>query len=312
MIKVVVTGVNGFVGPHLVNELVNNNCRVIGIGIEKNPLKELKENLEEYVSVNMIEEWPYVKDVDVIIHLAGLSSVGPSYDNPQKYINGNTAMVINMAEYYLKQVKRPRIIIISSGAIYDNHQPMPINEKAGFGFTSPYSVSKAAVENLSSYYCRRGLEIIVARPFNHTGPGQGLGFLVPDLYNRVNKLCNNEKEIVIGNLQTRRDYTDVRDVVRAYVLLATLKHPAHSIYNICSGVSISGNEVLSIIKKELHREDIKTRIDKSLIRPTDILEIIGDNSIIKQDTGWAPNYDISESIQDFVVRKERDLRCFEK
>lgn len=301
MKKALVTGVNGFVGPYLVEELVANNYSVIGIGIEDTPSKEIEEKLEKYLKVNLIEEWPDIEFVDVVIHLAGLSSVGPSYENPQMYINGNTGMLINMAEYYLNQKDKPRIIVISSGAIYDNNQTMPITEKSRLGYTSPYSVSKIAVENLTFYYRGRGLELIIARPFNHIGPRQGKGFLIPDICDRIAELGDNRKDILVGNLNTKRDYTDVRDVVHAYVLLASSNKLKHSIYNICSGTSISGIEILDYIKKELSREDIKTKIDQSLVRPTDILEIIGDNSNLKQDTGWKTRYNISDSIHDFLL-----------
>ncbi|BBM16966.1 GDP-mannose 4,6-dehydratase [Enterococcus avium] len=301
MKKALVTGVNGFVGAHLINELVASNYSVIGVGLEQTPQYNVKDKIDTYLSVNLIDTWPDISEVDIVIHLAGFSSVGPSYDEPQLYINGNTAMVINMAELYLKQERKPRIIVISSGAIYDNSQSIPINESGRIGFTSPYAVSKVAVENLSSYYRERGLDIIIARPFNHVGPGQNGGFLIPDLYKRIKTLNCNNNRIFVGNLTTRRDYTDVRDVASAYVLLADSNHLNHTTYNICSGLSISGKEILDIIKKEVSREDVKTIVDQALIRPTDIHEIKGDSSRLVQDTGWVKKYNILESIHDFVI-----------
>lgn len=298
--KVIVTGVNGFVGPHLVKELRSNNFSVTGIGMDKEPTNILEGKLENYISIDLTKYWPSIKDVDLIIHLAGFSAVGPSFDAPQVYINGNTSMVINMAEYYLKQENSPRIIIISSGAIYDNNQPMPITEEACLGYTSPYAVSKVAVENLSMYYRKRGLDMVIARPFNHIGPGQKQGFLIPDLYKRIESLDENEHEILVGNLNTKRDYTDVRDIVRAYVLLCTTEKLNYSIYNICSGSSIGGIDILNFIKNEMLHKEINAVIDPSLVRPTDILDIRGDNHKIYHDTGWKPTYTIFETIHDFI------------
>jgi GDP-4-dehydro-6-deoxy-D-mannose reductase len=205
-------------------------------------------------------------------------------------------MVTNMCEYYLRQEYKPRIIIVSSGTVYDSNQPMPLSEDSAVSFNSPYSVSKVLNENQAEYYRKRGLDIIVTRPFNHIGPGQMKGFLLPDL---TESLMNYD-DITVGNLATKRDYTDVRDVVRAYRLLSITKNLDAATYNICSGKSIQGYEILDEIKSKLNKNHVNVSVDESKIRPTDPQDIYGDSSKLRADTGWEPVYNIKDTISDFI------------
>ncbi|AKM80576.1 TPA: hypothetical protein DDX46_00395 [Candidatus Saccharibacteria bacterium] len=302
--RVVVSGINGFVGHHLTQELRNNNIDVIGIGNDTSVSPSLKNIVNEYYSQDLVASWPETGDVDGVIHLAGLAAVGPSFEHPQRYINMNSAMVTNMAEYYVSRDKKPRLLIISSGAIYSPDQPMPISEEGNIGLGSPYAVSKVLTENQAAYYNGRGLDCVIARPFNHIGPGQGKGFILPDFYDRLSKTADSV--IKVGNINTKRDYTDVRDIVKAYaslILASTLKYPT---YNVCSGESLSGNEILDKLKTAMKKEFIQFKIDPALIRPTDILEIAGDSSRLRNELQWEPSYSIDQTIQDFVHSKENE------
>ncbi|MDR3190089.1 MAG: GDP-mannose 4,6-dehydratase [Lactobacillaceae bacterium] len=308
MAKIVVTGINGFVGFHLAQLLSSKGYDVIGIGIEAKMNANLTPFVSEYYVVDLVQNYPELPDVDGLIHLAGFSAVGPSYDNPQRYINGNTAMVTNIGEYYAKQAKKPRIVMISSGAIYDGEQPMPISETSEIGFGSPYAVSKVAVENQARYYNKRGLNIVVARPFNHIGPGQGKGFLLPDLYGRISELAAHEHEISVGNLATARDYTDVRDIVKAYVMLLEKPDMQHLVYNISSNISIKGTQILQTVLDALGRQDVQYQIDPTLVRPTDILQIQGSHQRLTGETGWEPSYDLATTINDFITYARQEVK----
>jgi GDP-4-dehydro-6-deoxy-D-mannose reductase len=299
--RVVITGVSGFVGYHLASELKSNDVSVIGVGYEEEAPAHLDDVIDEYISADLTQNWPGIESVDSIIHLAGFAAVGPSFDNPQKYINGNSSMVTHMCEYYLGQDKKPRVVIISSGAIYDADQSMPISETGRVGFNSPYAVSKILTENQAEYYRGRGLECVVLRPFNHIGPGQAEGFILPDLYKQLSE--NSEGKIMVGNLETRRDYTDVRDIVRAYGKMALAPNLKHGLYNVCSGRSLSGMEILNALKTCLNKENVVTEVDQSKIRPNDIMEIIGDSSRLQEELDWHPNISIGQTIQDFVDSK---------
>ena len=302
--RVVISGVNGFVGHHLSEELSSAGISVIGIGREDKPTQEVKPLLDEYYKIDLISSWPEIKNVKAVIHLAGLAAVGASYDNPQTYINANSAMVTNLCEYYAQQESKPRIILVSSGAIYDPEQSMPIAEDGKIGFASPYAVSKVLNENQAAYYRKRGLDCIVVRPFNHIGPGQGPGFILPDLYNRMSALSEGQHVISVGNLETRRDYTDVRDIVRAYTKIALSPTLQRDTYNICSGASFSGVEIFNELTKAMIIPDASYEVDKALLRPSDILEIVGDSSRLKDELGWHPEYLIEQTIADFVSHME--------
>lgn len=294
--KTVVTGINGFVGHHLAKELTENNVHVIGVGNDEELTEKNKSNVSRYIKADLVQDWPEIEDVNSIVHLAGLAAVGPSFDNPQLYIETNSSMVTNICEYYLKQKSRPRIIIVSSGTVYDANQTMPLTEDSELAFNSPYSVSKVLNENQAMYYRKRGLDIVIARPFNHIGPGQSKGFLIPDLAHEIKK----SSQITVGDLSTKRDYTDVRDVARAYRLLSIARKLGATTYNICSGHSVQGYEILDEIKHKLNKDDIDVLVDQSKIRPTDPKDIYGDFSRLKNDTGWHPKYSIKQTISDFI------------
>jgi GDP-4-dehydro-6-deoxy-D-mannose reductase len=298
--KVVVSGINGFVGEHLARELVNSGISVIGIGQDTEPNHNIANILHSYIQTNLIEQWPDIPGVKAVIHLAGLAAVGPSFDKPQLYINTNSAMVTNLCEYYLRQDQKPRIVIVSSGAIYSPQQPMPISEESKIDLASPYAVSKVLNENQAEYYRNRGLDCVIVRPFNHIGPGQTNGFILPDLYNKISSLAEGEDTISTGNVKTRRDYTDVRDIVSAYSKIALAPILKHHTYNICRGASVSGSEIFDKLKEALTSKDIKYKIDKSLVRPTDPKNIVGDSSRLETELGWKPKIDIQQTVIDFV------------
>lgn len=292
--RIVVTGINGFVGKHLALELHNSGHTVIGLGRESAPSSELDNFIDDYLCVDLTKGWPESLVADAVIHLAGLAAVGPSFEEPQMYIDVNSTMITHMAEHYLKQSKKPRLVVISSGAIYSPNQPMPLTESAAVGFSSPYAVSKVLVENQCAYYQNRGLDCVVVRPFNHIGPGQLEGFLVPDVINQIRE----GNGIQVGNITTRRDYTDVRDVARAYRMLATAEELNHSIYNVCSGASKSGEEIVKILKKLSGNPDVVVSVDKAKVRPTDAPEIYGSPTLLTQDTGWIPTIPLEQTLAD--------------
>jgi GDP-4-dehydro-6-deoxy-D-mannose reductase len=295
---VAVTGVNGFVGRHLAHELAAHGVAVVGIGHE--PGADLP-GMTEYVEADLTRGWPTLPTVDAIVHLAGLSAVGPSFAQPQRYIEQNSRMVTAMAESLIDAGARSRVLVISSGAVYEPHQELPLDEDARIGHSSPYVVSKLLVEAQAAYYRTRGLDVLVARPFNHVGPGQGPGFLVPDLAAGLRAFAATGEPCVIGDLDTRRDYTDVRDVVRAYRLLLQVADPQHGRFNVCSGVSRSGREVLELLTAAEGLEDVPVRVDPSRVRPGDPRDIRGDYKRLADATGWKPKVSLAASIGDFVT-----------
>lgn len=305
--RILVTGINGFVGKHLVRELHNQGIAVVGSASEK-ANAEIEGLLDEFVACNLtdlesVKQLP-LGDVSAVIHLAALSSQGMSFDQPQKFIADNSAMVINLFEatMALKLEKNPRFIMVSSGAVYESNQPMPLTEASSVTHGSPYAISKLLGEMLGDYYQKRGIDSIVVRPFNHTGPGQGPGFLLPEMVKQLSEL-GAEGTLKVGNIKTRRDYTDVRDVVKAYVALATMPEVKNHLYNVCSGVNRSGEEIIGMIAEALYGEGAKpnTEVDQSRIRPNDPAEIFGSAERLQSDAGWQVTIPFEQTVRDYVA-----------
>lgn len=289
--RLAITGVDGFVGRHVAATAAERGHEVVGIS--RSGGADVP-GVAEFVTGDLTNAWPRVPEVDAIIHLAGLAAVGPSFDEPLRYLDANVAMVVHLCDALLSEGSRARVVTASTGALYAPSDS-PIDESAAPSFSSPYAVSKAAVENMLTYYGGRGVDSVIARPFNHIGPGQGPGFLVPDLLGRLRDLPEGQP-LQVGNLDAERDYTDVRDVALAYLQLAEAPAPAHRLYNIASGKSRSGHEVLATICDALGRPVPPIEVTSS--RPVDVPRVVGDASRIRRDVGWEPRYSFAQSIAD--------------
>ncbi len=298
--NILITGASGFVGQHLTKELADHRYTLFGLGGHDLP-SSIASSFERYTNLDLLDakslEVLDFKNIDAVIHLAGLAAVGPSYDQPMRYINTNMGIELNLFEAALRQKAFPRFIIISSGSLYDTNSKLPLTEESRLLPNSPYAVSKLGQEQLATYYATRHFECIIARPFNHIGPGQGPGFIVPDLYRQVLEAKNTgSHKIMVGNLDARRDYTDVRDIVRAYRLLIENGRPGET-YNICSGKSISGHDILFGLMEATGTE-LTTKIDPAKLRPTDSPNIYGSFSKLANDTGWKPQISLLQTLRD--------------
>ena len=295
--RVVVTGINGFVGQHLARELAGHGHEVVGVGHEK---ATYVDGLADYLAHDLVTGWPAL-DADAVVHLAGLSAVGPSFEDPQRYLEQNSAMVTHLGEGLLRSRSSARVLVVSSGAVYDARQDLPLTEESRIGHGSPYVVSKLLVEHQAAYYVARGLDVVVVRPFNHIGPGQGPGFLVPDLYAAVRRAATTDGILRVGDLDTRRDYTDVRDVVRAYRLLLEADALEHRLFNVCSGRSRSGSEMLAVLAEAMNVGELTVEVDPTRIRPDDPREVVGSAERLSVAVGWEPEIDGTTSVRDFVA-----------
>lgn len=298
MKRVLVTGANGFVGNHLIDELNGAGYAVVGVG---GPVATsgTPTGIAEYIECNLTDP-AAVADIDFneimgVIHLAGLAAVGPSFDDPIGYINGNIGMQINLFEAAMAQNQHPKFVVISSGALYDPSASLPLTETSHVLPSSPYAVSKIGQEQMALYYGSRGFEVVNARPFNHIGPGQGLGFIVPDLTKQVVDIERGKaNKILVGNLEEKRDYTDVRDIARAYRLLLERGRSGET-YNICSGVSHSGQEILDLIL-EKSGSSWPVQQDPSRMRPSDTPNIYGSHKKLSHDTSWQPEIPLETTV----------------
>lgn len=308
MKNIMITGVNGFVGHHLARELKDRGNHVIGVGTQPEKATNLADYVDDYYSCDLTDAAAVatlpLEAVDSVVNLAGLANNGESYSKPDLYMRVNTGVLETLGQRLMAVGKiDTRVLAISTGAIYSPDQSMPITEDSKLTDNpSPYIESKAAMEEIGRGLADKGLDCVIVRPFNHIGPGQETGFLLPDLTEQVRHSIETGSDIVVGNLNTKRDYTDVRDVVNAYADLCLSDKLEHSLYNICSGKSVSGQELLMLVLGSIAKTN-KPRIvvDPAKIRPNDPPEIVGSYSRLEKDINWRPRIPLEKTVADFLA-----------
>jgi len=315
-VKVLVTGADGFVGEHLVEELLGVGHDVAASTLTLPPTRDT-------LSVDQLAaaEWKAadVRDHDAlyrlisvvrpdqIYHLAGFASGALARDQAAKAMEVNAGGTVNLCEAVVAVRDEfpgfnPRILVMGSGDSYGDAalEDVPLAEGLGLRPVSTYGLSKAAQELAAHTYRRaRALRVLVVRSFNLVGPGQAPHFVVPDFCNQAARIaCGREREQVmhVGNLDVERDFTDVRDGVRAFRMVMDLEKPAAA-YNVASGLSVPIRRILDWI---LDEAGVKPEIvcDPSRCRPGEISRIRGDAARIRSETGWAPERDIEASVRE--------------
>jgi len=310
--RILVTGVNGFVGHHVASRLHDLGISVLGVSNQPSLQPDLVGVVDEYISCDLTDS-EQVEQIDLaniaaIINLAGLAKIAGSQGQRTIYNKVNVGVHTVLYNECIRQNVSPRIIAISTGFVYDADQILPITEDSALApkdVSNEYVISKQKMEEAIAPYIKKGLRIIIARPFNHSGPGQLPGFLLPDLGEQIVVAKSNKEPVMVGNLSTKRDYTDVRDVARAYVELATCDKASlkHGIYNICSGSSVEGRKILHLLIDIFGAGSLKVKIDPSRIRKNDVMNIYGSRDRITQDIGWEPKISLEKMIKDYAKWK---------
>lgn len=300
--RVLITGISGFVGTYLSDYLKQQgNYEIFGISTsiesEEDKVKIFKCDLLDQTKILEIIE--KIKP-EYIFNLAALSSPRKSFDEPGKTIGNNVNSQLNILEAVRKLDIKTRILIVSSADIYGivPAENLPIDEENPINPTNPYAVSKATQDLLGlQYFNSFGMDIVRVRPFNHTGPGQSDLFVIPAFCKRIAQAKKeNKKTIKVGNLNAKRDFTDVRDIIKAYVL-ALEKGKAGDVYNLGSGISVSMQEVVNKLIA-LAGGVIETEVDESLLLPVDNPELVCDYSKFAGLTGWRPEIPLDKTLSD--------------
>ena len=290
--RALITGGNGFVGHHLAAHLKAQGDEVVAIDMEVDVTDPAA------VAQAVTEAAP-----EVIYHLAALSHVGDSWSDPSKVLSVNVIGTANVLAAARQIDGDPLTIVISSAEVYGIVAPgeLPLTELSEVRPASPYAASKAAAEQVALQATRGfGQRVIVVRPFNHVGPGQPPVFAVPALAKRiVDAMAEGRTSLSVGPLTTRRDFTDVRDVVAAYRLLAT-RGTSGEVYDVCSGVDIEIAEIANRLLA-LAGTSLTLETDPSLIRPVDIPVLRGDATKLIEATGWAPVIPLDVTLADVLA-----------
>ena len=296
--RALVTGGKGFVGTWLVAHLQACGDEVVAVD------REVDVNDARAVHAVVEETAP-----DALYHLAAQTHVGRSWDDPEAVVRVNTLGTLHVLEAARQGSPAPRVLLVSSAEVYGaiDDSLLPADEETPLAPVSPYAASKVAAEFLGlQAYLAHGLAVVRVRPFNHIGPGQGEGFVVPSLARRiVEARRSGSGRVSVGNLSARRDLTDVRDVVRAYRLLVERGQPG-GVYNVCSGVAVSIEE-LATRMVELAGGGLELVADPELVRPVDVPVLCGAPGKLRGATGWEPVVPVDQSLGDVLAEWERLL-----
>ncbi len=249
---------------------------------------------------------------DYVLHLASLSSVGESWRKPVDSYANNTNIFLNLADAVRRNGIKCRILSVGSSEEYGNvsKEAMPLREDMSLAPLSPYAIARVSQEMLSRCYVKSfGQDIVMTRSFNHIGPRQREAFVIPSFVKQLVYGAMDGKteiEMTTGDTSIVRDFTDVRDVVRAYDLLLR-EGESGEVYNVCKGEGHALGDIIGLIAGKLGVE-ARISVDRALVRPNDNMVIVGDNSKLKGHTGWEPNLSLEDTIDDMIgYWKERCL-----
>ena len=303
--RALITGVGGFVGRHLLHHLLEEGDQVCGVGRAVD-LLDFEEMSVHIVQVDLADRAGLervIREVqpDAVYHLAAQSSPSESLSDPWATISNNLVAQINLLEAVLSAGLRPRVLVVGSSDEYGQVAPedLPTHEDVPLRPTTPYAVSKVGQDVLGfQYFARHALPVIRVRPFNHTGPGHDVRFVVPSLARQLAEIEAGLREPVlhVGNQNVYRDFTDARDMVRAYRLALMAGVPG-DVYNLGRGRALRiGDMVEDLIS--LCRVRVETRVDPALLRPSDSPRQEADTRKFTALTGWQPRIPWHTTLRD--------------
>ena len=302
--RVLITGATGFVGTYLVAHLaeaypgwrVTGTTRHNGHGDSRIVFCDLRD---AGAVASLIER----ARPEMVVHLAGQSNVPASLKDPETTLANNILGTLHLLDACRAHAPDARLLVVSSSEVYGPTPPeaQPLGEERPLHPVNPYAVSKAAQEMLALQYAHSyNLDVVVARPFNHIGPGQTDRFVVSAFARQIVEVERGGRRAVsVGNLDAARDFTDVRDVVRAYTLL--LEHGERGgIYNIGRGAAVVVGDLLEMLRR-LARAPVAIERDPARLRPSDVPVMMGDTTRLRRATGWRPEIPLERSLDEILA-----------
>jgi GDP-4-dehydro-6-deoxy-D-mannose reductase len=300
---VLITGATGFAGGHLVEHLAGS-YQLVGWG-RSAPRAELAA-LADWHVIDLLDRDRVRSAIATlrpaaVFHLAGASQVADSWRDTAKPLAGNVLATAHLFDAIRRAGVACRVLITASASVYAPSDT-PIKESDTLAPANPYALSKLAQEQLAiRAFAEEGLDVVLTRPFNHTGPRQPPAFVAPSMARQIALIERGlvEPVIRVGNLDSRRDFTDVRDVVRAYVALME-RGTAGQIYNVGSGAGRSIQSVLDGLRA-LSRADVRIEIDPERLRPTETSALVADTTRLRAQTGWQPEISFEEMLEQLLA-----------
>ena len=315
MKKVVIIGAAGFVGHYLIDHLYEQyGWSIVATKMKAERLEKegIKVRDLDILELDEIAELLKEEKPDYIFHLAAQSSVALSWKNPQLTVDINIKGTCNVLEAVRMWDYKPRLLLIGSSEEYGWILPeeSPVTETTPVRPGNIYAATKACQNMLGTIYAKAyGMDVMMVRAFNHIGPNQLPVFVVADFCSQVAAIEKGQKEPVIrvGNLAAKRDFTDVRDVVRGYGMIM-LSSQSGATYNVGRGSSIAINEILQKILS-MSNVPITVEIDEQKFRPVDIPDIVADVSLLEKDTGWQAKIPIEETLEETLEYWRKNCAC---
>jgi GDP-4-dehydro-6-deoxy-D-mannose reductase len=301
--RVLVTGSNGFVGNHLIKELVRRGHEVLA-GVTRKQFNVTEGFLSEYLDVldtetinNIFQKFK----PEGIIHLAAQTMVKRSWEEPEKTLATNIFGTINLIKAIEKFSPNAKMISIGSSEEYGltGKSGVPLTEDMPCLPQNPYATSKLAAGQLALQYGKKSdLKIIHVRAFNHFGPGQNIGFVVSDFISQIVdiEIDKSPPVIRVGDLSAQRDFVHVTDLIRAYILALELDVD-NGIYNVCSGIPRKIGDILDFLIKKA-KKPITVELDCSRLRPSEVPLFVGSSEKIKKAIGWEPKINFYEALME--------------
>lgn len=309
---VLLTGGAGFAGQHLLRLLLARGARQIAVGtltgrppepgvLTAEELRAIRWLPLDVTSADSLSRVLEASAPERIYHLAGQSSVAESFADPIATWEVNATGTLRLLEGVRRSGGRPRVLVVSSAEVYGAVPPeaQPIAETAALEPITPYGASKAAAEMAAMQAAAGGVPVVVARSFNHTGPGQDPRFALPGMALQLAAMRERDGDRVlrVGNLEVRRDFLDVRDVVRAYLCLLE-EGRGGAVYNVCSGAAHSLREMVELLV-ELSGTGARIEVDPARFRPADIPILVGDPGRLRA-LGWEPRVELRTTLNDLL------------
>ena len=287
-----ITGGGGFVGGHLAQHLKDSGDEVTVAD------RECDVTDRAAVSGALTATRP-----DVIYHLAAMTSVAESWSRPNEFTRVNVLGTAHLLDAAHEAVPEARVVVVSSAEVYGivREDELPLTENSPTVPANPYSTSKLEAELVAREAVRsRHQSVVIARPFNHIGPGQSTAFVVPALVRRLlDATAEGRHFIFVGDLTTRRDFSDVRDVVRAYRLLSEWGRPGDA-YNVASGHDVALADIAEEIRRRIN-PDVELLVDPELLRPVEMPVSRGSSQKLHDTTGWEPTIALARSLDDVIT-----------